>query len=468
MSRGQTFAKCSKTFCNMSLLSHFRISPPAAEKLPPGEVDAAYKRYRTRTFWGVTAAYTLYYVCRMTLGVVKQPLIDGGILSAGQLGIIGSAFYFVYAVGKFTNGFLADHCNIRRFMAVGLGISALVNLVLGILGLLYGPLGIASMVMLLSFSILWGLNGWVQSMGSPPGTISLSRWFPLKTRGTMYSIFSSTPQLGKAVSMIVTGFIVAAVGWQWGFLSAAAAGVVGTVIALVFISDTPESRGLPSVQELSGEPLRELDKKPVQDLQKWVFRHPGIWVIAISTAFLYITQHAVSDWGVLFLQKQKAFSLEGATQVIGIAEVFGVAGNLMAGWLSDRVFRGNRVRPVVISGVLAVLSLAGFLFLGGSYWANVAFVALFSMAFSVVFCIVAGLMALDFVPRKATGAALGIVGISSYAAAGAQSLVSGFLIEGNVADGLYNFTPVSVFWTAACLVAFVLPVIGWKYLRPKE
>ena len=452
----------------MSLLSHFRISPPAAEKFPPEEVDAAYKRYRTRTFWGVTAAYTLYYVCRMTLGVVKQPLIDGGILSAGQLGIIGSAFYFVYAVGKFTNGFLADHCNIRRFMAVGLGISALVNLVLGILGLLYGPLGIASMVMLLSFSILWGLNGWVQSMGSPPGTISLSRWFPLKTRGTMYSIFSSTPQLGKAVSMIVTGFIVAAVGWQWGFLSAAAAGVVGTVIALVFISDTPESRGLPSVQELSGEPLRELDKKPVQDLQKWVFRHPGIWVIAISTAFLYITQHAVSDWGVLFLQKQKAFSLEGATQVIGIAEVFGVAGNLMAGWLSDRVFRGNRVRPVVISGVLAVLSLAGFLFLGGSYWANVAFVALFSMAFSVVFCIVAGLMALDFVPRKATGAALGIVGISSYAAAGAQSLVSGFLIEGNVADGLYNFTPVSVFWTAACLVAFVLPVIGWKYLRPKE
>jgi OPA family sugar phosphate sensor protein UhpC-like MFS transporter len=72
------------------------------------------------------------------------------------------------------------------------------------------------------------------------------------------------------------------------------------------------------------------------------------------------------------------------------------------------------------------------------------------------------------VPRKATGAALGIVGISSYAAAGAQSIVSGFLIEGNAADGLYNFRPVSIFWTVACLIAFVLPVIGWKYLRPKE
>ena len=50
----------------------------------------------------------------MTLGVVKQPLIDGGVLTAGQLGIIGSAFYFVYAVGKFLNGFIAYETNSLR------------------------------------------------------------------------------------------------------------------------------------------------------------------------------------------------------------------------------------------------------------------------------------------------------------------------------------------------------------------
>ena len=449
----------------MSLYTHFRISKPSDTKVPAGEVDATYKRLRSRTFWGVTVAYTLYYVCRMTLGVVKQPLIDGGVVTAGQLGIIGSAFYFVYAVGKFTNGFIADYCNIRRFMAAGIGVSALVNLVLGLLGLWSGPLGIGSLLVFFTFLLLWGVNGWMQSMGSPPGTISLSRWFPLSRRGTMYGIFSSTPQLGKAVSMILTGFIVAAAGWQWGFLAAAVAGVIGLVVSLVFISDTPESEGLPSVQELSGEEVKPLDQQPTRELQRWVFRHPGIWVIAISTAFLYITQHAVSDWGVLFLQKQKGFSLEGATEVIGLAEVFGVAGNLAAGWLSDVLFRGNRVRPVAISGVLAVAALAGFLFLDGGFGLNMAFVAVFSCAFSVVFCIVAGLMALDFVPRKATGAALGIVGISSYAAAGLQSVASGFLIDGFAANGVYNFGPVSLFWIVACLLAFVLPLIGWKYLR---
>lgn len=447
----------------MSLYSFFRISKPRAQKVAPEQQDAAFRRLRSRTFWGVTVAYTLYYVCRMTLGVVKQPLIDGGILTAGELGIIGSAFYFVYAVGKFINGFIADYCNIRRFMAAGIGVSAVINLILGLTGHAAGVFGTS--VVMVTFAVLWGVNGWVQSMGSPPGTISLSRWFPLRQRGTMYSIFSSTPQLGKAVSMILTGFIVAAAGWQWGFLAAAVAGFMGLAVCLVFIADTPESEGLPSVQELSGEELRPLDKQPTKDLQKWVFRHPGIWVIAISTAFLYITQQAVSDWGVLFLQKQKAFSLETAAQVIGLAEIFGVAGNLAAGWLSDTVFKGNRSRPVILAGLIAVAALSGFLFLDGGFWPNMVLVALFSASFSVVFCIVAGLMALDFVPRKATGAALGIVGLSSYAVAGLQSVISGFLIDGFAADGVYNFLPVSLFWTVACVLAFTLPVIGWKYLR---
>ena len=62
----------------MSLYSYFRISKPSASRVPPEEVEGTYRRLRSRTFWGVTVAYTLYYVCRMTLGVVKQPLIDGG------------------------------------------------------------------------------------------------------------------------------------------------------------------------------------------------------------------------------------------------------------------------------------------------------------------------------------------------------------------------------------------------------
>ena len=447
----------------MSFYSYFRMSKPSAEKVLEAEEQSTYRRLRSQTFWGVTVAYSLYYVCRMAMSVVKQPLIDGGILTAGQLGLIGSALLFVYAVGKFVNGFIADYCNIRRFMAWGLFISSLVNLLMGALGLAGGQ----PMLLFIAFFVFWGINGWMQSMGSPPGVISLSRWFPLKERGTWYSIFSATPYLGKFLSFNLIGLVVAWLGWQWGFLFAGIVGLIGSLVVLIFVSDTPESKGLPSVQALSGEELQKADNMPTKTLQKFVFRNPGIWVIALSSAFIYVAQYAVSGWGVLFLQKGKGFSLESANSIIAFAEAFGIAGTVLAGWLSDKLFRGNRVRPVLLSGFLCLLALGLFLFTQGSALANIAWVSMFSLTIGVVFCIVAGLMALDIVPRKATGSALGIVGISSYVAAGIQDIVSGYMIQGGSESGVYDFTPVSLFWMAACLVSFLLPVWGWKHLKKK-
>lgn len=457
----------------MGLYSFYRISKPSKDKVSPGMVETEYKRLRARTFWGVTVSYALYYVCRMTLSVAKQPLIDEGVFSASQLGMIGSAMLFVYAFGKFFNGLVADYCNIRRFMLTGLLVSATINLAMGFLGLLRGWAGVPSILLFLVFAAVWGMNGWVQSMGSPPGVISLSRWFPLSRRGTFYSIFSATPYLGNFLSFIITGLVVGWAGWEYGFLFSSLAGLVGVAVVFLFVSDTPESRGLPSVQELSGEEPLKTDRMPTKVLQKMVVRNPGLWIIALSSAFVYITQYAVSGWGVLFLQKEKGFTLASATQIIAFSEAFGIAGTVLAGWLSDRMFKGDRLKPVLFCGLLGLVSLAAFLFSSGGYAANIALIALFSLSIGVVYCTVAGLMALDIVPRKATGAALGIVGISSYVAAAIQDLVSGFLIGGRVTEPLgqgvdCDFGPVSWFWLAACLLSFAIPVAQWRRRTMKE
>ena len=445
----------------MQLKSYFRISTPSTSKVPASEVETEYKRLRRQTFWGVTAAYSLYYVCRMTLSVVKQPVIDDGIMTAAQLGLVDSAMLLVYAVGKFCNGFVADYCNIRRFMATGLLVSTVVNLLMGALGLAQGWWNFSSAILFVVFAIVWGVNGYCQSMGAPPGVISLSRWFPLNRRGTYYSILSATPYLGKSLSVFFLGLVVGWIGWEFGFIFSAIAGVIGSAIILVFVSDTPESKGLPSVQQLSGEAPQKTDTMPIKELQKMVVRHPGIWIIALSSAFVYITQHAVSEWGVLFLQKGKDFSLASATQIIAFSEAFGIAGTVLAGWLSDRVFKGNRLIPVLLSGLLCLASLGAFLLTDGGYVLNIVYVAVFSLAIGVVYCTVAGLMALDIVPRKATGSALGMVGLASYVAAGAQNVVSGFMIG----SGDMDFRPVSVFWLVACLLSFLIPVLSWRLLK---
>ena len=449
----------------MSLFSFYRISKPSKDTVPQEQVESTYKSLRSRTFWGATIAYSLYYVCRMSINVVKQPLIDEGVLTAGELGLIGSALLFVYAVGKFLNGFIADYCNIRRFMATGLFISALANLILGVLGLFKLP----AFLIFAVFALLWGINGWVQSMGSAPGVISLSRWFPQSKRGSYYSLFSTSPYIGEFISYNVLALVVGWLGWQSGFIVAAVAGLIGTALIMFFVSDTPESKGLPSVQVLSGEDMTPKDKQPTRELQKMILKHPGIWVIAISSAFIYITKYAIAGWGVLYLQKQHAFSLEEASQVIAFSAIFGILGPVLAGWLSDRVFKGDRAKPAVLSGILSSLSLFLFLFVGGGFLMNIFYVSLFSLSVGVLYCIVAGLMAVDIVPRKATGAALGVVGISSYIAAGLQDITSGYLIQGymTTVDGadMYNFGPVSWFWIVASVISFVLPVLNWKKIK---
>ena len=449
----------------MSLFSFYRISKPSKDTVPQEQVESTYKSLRSRPFWGATIAYSLYYVCRMSINVVKQPLIDEGVLTAGELGLIGSALLFVYAVGKFLNGFIADYCNIRRFMATGLFISALANLILGVLGLFKLP----AFLIFAVFALLWGINGWVQSMGSAPGVISLSRWFPQSKRGSYYSLFSTSPYIGEFISYNVLALVVGWLGWQSGFIVAAVAGLIGTALIMFFVSDTPESKGLPSVQVLSGEDMTPKDKQPTRELQKMILKHPGIWVIAISSAFIYITKYAIAGWGVLYLQKQHAFSLEEASQVIAFSAIFGILGTVLAGWLSDRVFKGDRAKPAVLSGILSSLSLFLFLFVGGGFLMNIFYVSLFSLSVGVLYCIVAGLMAVDIVPRKATGAALGVVGISSYIAAGLQDITSGYLIQVYITtvDGvdMYNFGPVSWFWIVASVISFALPVLNWKKIK---
>ena len=101
-------------------------------------------------------------------------------------------------------------------------------------------------------------------------------------------------------------------------------------------------------------------------------------------------------------------------------------------------------------------------------WVNMTAMALFGVAMGVLICFLGGLMAVDIVPRRATGAALGIVGVASYIAAGLQDVVSGWLIDNNttiLADGsrVYDFTSAALFWIGASVISFLLPLLNWRY-----
>ena len=194
---------------------------------------------------------------------------------------------------------------------------------------------------------------------------------------------------------------------------------------------------------------------------------------------MYISRYSLNSWGILFLQEEKGFSLETATFIISINALLGIAGTVLAGWMSDSLFHGDRKMPAFISGIMLSISYIIFIYGGNEYWVNIAAMVLFGIAIGVLIAFLGGLMAVDIVPRKATGAALGVVGIASYIAAGLQDVISGWLIDKNMTTETlqvlneagemveqtvkhYDFSQAAIFWIGASIISFLLPVLNWR------
>lgn len=448
----------------MNLKQFFSVSSPSEPLTDQKEIDSKYKRLRWQVFLSATLGYGLYYVCRLSLNVIKKPIVDAGVLSETELGIIGSGLFITYAIGKFVNGFLADRSNVRRFMSIGLLITALINLILGFT------------TSFAVFVVLWAVNGWAQAMGAAPCVVSLSRWFGDKERGTFYGLWSSSHNIGEAITFIVTSAIVASLGWQWGFRGAALLALLGFVIVAVFMRDTPQSCGLPPIAVYKGDVTESQkkaeDEKSVGEHQRAVLKNPAVWMLALASAFMYISRYAVNSWGIFYLEAEKGYSIVEASSIISISSVCGILGTISSGWVSDKFFKGRRNLPAVIFGLMNILGLTLFLFGPSNHVIIIASMIIFGLAIGALICFLGGLMAVDIVSKKASGAALGVVGIASYVGAGIQDLVSGITIQGGKVAGegaaSYDFSIVSWFWIGAAILSVICTMIVWKMANKKK
>ncbi len=420
------------------------------------KIDALYRKYRWSVFLSSTFGYTLYYVCRLSINVMKKPIIDEGIFTETQLGIIGSALFFSYAAGKLVNGFLADYINIRRFMAMGLFVSAMVNFILG------------SQSLFILFIILWGINGWFQAIGSNTSVVSLVRWFSKKERGTYYGFGSASLSLGEVFTFIVTSFIVTSLGWRFGFWSSGIFGLIGTVVLLRYFHDTPESKGLMPIAEYKSDyEVITVKDKSVTSIQFGLLKNPALWILALSSLFIYAVRYSITSWGILFLQTQKSYTAIEASSIISVSSIFGIVGTISSGLISDKIFNARRNVPALFFGIINILSLTVFLLTPKSFlWVDILSMVFFGISIGVLVCYLGGLMALDIAPKKASGAVMGMIGITSYAGAGIQDIVSGYLMEHNKiivnGIGMYNFSSINFFWIGSSVLSCLLVLLVWK------
>lgn len=442
-----------------TIRSFFLTGPDAAPLTDESEIKRRYRKSRISVFLSITLGYAMYYVVRQGYAVVKKPLLESGIFDAAQLGSIESVFFLTYMIGKCVNGFLADRLNIKRFLALGLLGSATILVVMGFCTSFY------------LFAVLWGLCGWFQTFGAAPCIVSLNQWFSNKERGTLYGIWFSAHNIGTGLTYIITAYIVSAFGWQMGFFAPGVLGISAAIFLYLFMYDRPQVYGLPPIAVYSGELTHEQHKakeKPIFKAQLGVILRPAVWVLGLSSAACYVTRYAFESWGVVFLTESKDYSLTKASAIISISQFAGIAGAITCGWISDRFFNHKRSIPCMLFGIFFVLSTATFVYVPPGYaWAEYASMTVFGYTVYALVTYLGGLMAVDICSKRATGAAMGVIGLFSYAGASLQEAVGGYLIDAHKSIGtdgqtIYDFTTVGNFWVIASVFALVLPLFVWN------
>lgn len=442
------------------------------------EIDRLFRYHRRNIIVIITLCYGLGYVCRLALNVVKKPLMDAGIFTPEEMGLIGSMLLYGYALGKFSNGVLADYSNVKRFFAFGLLMSALLNF------------GMSLSTLVWLSALLWALNGWFQGFGAPSCVVALANWFSNSERGRYYGIWSTAHSIGEGLTYLGIAFLIAlppkglGLPWQYGFWVPAAICIFAAFLLYRYLQDRPQTLGLPSVaawKSDGGVASLEQELKPASHSAASVWRDqlkvlaiPSIWVIALASSTMYITRYAINSWGNVYLQEIRGFDLFDANLFIFLNTAAGILGCVAYGYMSDKLFSARRPPSNLIFGLLELVPLIVIFYGPDNSYILAAALVIYGFGLSGILASLGGLFAIDVAPKKVAGAAMGFIGIFSYLGAGLQDYISGMLIydtemrvvfrlpEHSTTVYFYDYSTPILFWVGASVLSLLLAASLWK------
>jgi len=427
------------------------------------EVHKKYHYWRFIILYSSIAGYALFYLVRKNISMALPGMEHDLGITKDMLGLFLTLNGILYGVSKFANGVWGDRANPRYFLTAGLLLSASMSLLFGM----------SSTVLI--FGILWMLNGWFQGMGCGPCIKSLSTWYPSNERGFRFAIWNTSHTIGSTSVMLLNALLVGLSFYTWrlSFFVPTGIAIIGSIFLFNRLRNTPESLGLPSVEEMyghaeakhngnadgkiSGEEFKKL-------LRKKVFGNPGVWFIGFASFFVYIVRFSLLDWGPTILSEMKGLSLRDAGLMVAGTEVCGLLGMLCCGWLMDKVFKSNGALVCVFYTV--ALSIFAFLFwLLPTKCVWVYAILLCGMGFTIYGPqAMLGPIVANMATKNAAASAVGFVGFFSYLSVAVSGWGLGYMVKH---IGWHKSFAWVIAFALMSAAMFAVPAI-WNFNHKKE
>ena len=275
----------------------------------------------------ILAAQTMANVGPLGIPAIAALIRDDLGLTLTQAGSFLSVYYIGPSLMSLPAGSLADRWGMKRTLVAG---QALIGL-----GLL-GVAGVHSYAPLVAMLVLAGVG---YGLLNPTSTKAVIAWVPLRQRATMVGLKQVGLPFGGALGAALLPPLAVAFGWRIAVVAAALILATTTIASLVVYRDPPT---MPAPTGVKGS-LRE------------VLLSRDLWLVGLSTLVFAGMQTVWMGYAVLYLKEVVGLSLVAAGGYLALAQTSGMAGRVVFGVLSDRVFGGLRRPPLLLAGVSSAL-----------------------------------------------------------------------------------------------------------------
>lgn len=391
--------------------------------------------------WILWATYGSFYFCRQNIAAAVDGMGRELSLDPAQIGFILGSLKIAYGVGQLVNGQLAENFRARHLLAIGMLGSAALNLVFGLATGFYFLL------------FVWASNGYCQALGWTPCLRVATNWFASHRRGRLIGVLGTSYQATAALTYVISGFSVDWLGWRGAFYVPSVLLIISAIHTLFFLREAP---GLTQNGELA-QTTAPVRRGNWQETLFATLTNPALWFLAVSLAFLDACRYGFTDWGLSHLKDVQDTQVGKAALQYAVLPAGGIAGALVAGWATDRLFDGRRA-PVIA----ALLFLLGLFALAYDWMTAQSVVGTIFLLVLIGFCIfgpqvlLVGTAPADMARRGTAAAAAGFVNFMGYMGAFAGDYVTGYLKKE------HDWQTAIHFWAICAFVASLAAACLWR------
>jgi len=274
--------------------------------------------------WGITALLFLFmlinFADKVVVGLAAQPIMAELHIDPRQFGLIGSSFFFLFAVSAVGVGFVTNRMQARYTLLVMAIVWSLVQ---------FPMLGTVSVEILIACRIVLGAG---EGPAAPVATHAIYKWFPDQLRGLPTAIIAQGSALGVIIAVPALNWVIVNYSWHWAF---GALGGVGLIWAVLWLAFGREGT-------LLDAPAGDTDKRaPARSVERVPYRYlltcPSILAVACAGFASYWGLALGLTWFTSYLVAGLGYSQKVGGNLSILPWIFGFVVVLSGGFISQRL-----------------------------------------------------------------------------------------------------------------------------------